>query len=141
MIWTLPERPYKQHLRTALTLLLDLIVTAAILLSIYYFNYLVPHRFDTSHIVYNSAAVSDGSGALSASGSTGQELSQQSTTLGRQKRQRGKKTIPVLTLPANLLPSFQIRSFQPQILIGARIFLFRSHPTRWAPAKTRSPTI
>ena len=73
MIRTLPERPYKQHLRTALTLLLDLIVTAAILLSIYYFNYLVPHRFDTSHIVYNSAAVSDGSGALSASGSTGKE--------------------------------------------------------------------
>lgn len=81
MIRTLPERPYKQHLRTALTLLLDLIVTAAILLSIYYFNYL-PHRFDTSHIVYNSAAVSDGSGALSASGSTGQDLSQRSTTLG-----------------------------------------------------------
>lgn len=140
MIRTLPERPYKQHLRTALTLLLDLIVTAAILLSIYYFNYLVPHRFDTSHIVYNSAAVSDGSGALSASGSTGQDLSQQSTTLGRQKGSEGK-TIPVLTLPANLLPSFQIRSFQPQILIGAKIFLFRSHPTRWAPAKTRSPTI
>lgn len=140
MIRTLPERPYKQHLRTALTLLLDLIVTAAILLSIYYFNYLVPHRFDTSHIVYNSAAVSDGSGALSASGSTGQDLSKQSTTLGSQKGSEGK-TIPVLTLPANLLPSFQIRSFQPQILIGAKIFLFRSHPTRWAPAKTRSPTI
>lgn len=34
MIRTLPERPYKQHLRTALILLLDLIVTAAILLSI-----------------------------------------------------------------------------------------------------------
>ena len=34
MIRTLPERPYKQNLRTALTLLLDLIVTAAILLSI-----------------------------------------------------------------------------------------------------------
>ena len=81
MIRTLPERSYKQHLRTALILLLDLIVTAAILLSIYYFNYL-PHRFDTSHIVYNSAAVSDGSGALSASGSTGQDLSQRSTTLG-----------------------------------------------------------
>lgn len=140
MIRTLPERPYKQNLRTALTLLLDLIVTTAILLSIYYFNYLVPHRFDTSHIVYNSAAVSDGSGALSASGSTGQDLSQQSTTLGSQKGSEGK-TIPVLTLPANLLPSFQIRSFQPQILIGAKIFLFRSHPTRWAPAKTRSPTI
>lgn len=91
MIRTLPERPYKQNLRTALTLLLDLIVTAAILLSIYYFNYLVPHRFDTSHIVYNSAAVSDGSGALSASGSTGQDLSQQSTTLGRQKGSEGKK--------------------------------------------------
>ena len=140
MIRTLSERPYKQHLRTALTLLLDLIVTAAILLSIYYFNYLVPHRFDTSHIVYNSAAVSDGRGALSASGSTGQDLSKQSTTLGSQKGSEGK-TIPVLTLPANLLPSFQIRSFQPQILIGAKIFLFRSHPTRWAPAKTRSPTI
>ena len=82
MIRTLPERPYKQNLRTALTLLLDLIVTAAILLSIYYFNYLVPHRFDTSHIVYNNAAVSDGSRALSASGSTGQDLSQRSTTLG-----------------------------------------------------------
>lgn len=54
MIRTLPERPYKQNLRTALTLLLDLIVTTAILLSIYYFNYLVPHRFDTSHIVYNA---------------------------------------------------------------------------------------
>lgn len=90
MIRTLPERPYKQHLRTALTLLLDLIVTAAILLSIYYFNYLVPHRFDTSHIVYNSAAVSDGSGALSASGSTGQDLSKQSTTLGSQKGSEGK---------------------------------------------------
>ena len=40
--------------------------------------------------MYNSAAVSDGSGALSASGSTGQDLSQQSTTLGRQKGSEGK---------------------------------------------------
>ena len=140
MIRTLPERPYKQHLRTALILLLDLIVTAAILLSIYYFNYLVPHRFDTSHIVYNSAAVSDGSGALSASGSTGRICPSKVQRWADKKAAR-EKTIPVLTLPANLLPSFQIRSFQPQILIGARIFLFRSHPTRWAPAKTRSPTI
>lgn len=91
MIRTLPERPYKQNLRTALTLLLDLIVTAAILLSIYYFNYLVPHRFDTSHIVYNNAAVSDGSRALSASGSTGPGSVPAKYNVGQTKRQRGKK--------------------------------------------------
>ena len=134
MIRTLPERPYKQHLRTALTLLLDLIVTAAILLSIYYFNYLVPHRLDTSQRFQMEAErfpLPDRPARICPS----------KVQRWAAKKAAREKTIPVLTLPANLLPSFQIRSFQPQILIGARIFLFRSHPTRWAPARRRLPTI
>ena len=68
MIRALPQRPHKQFLFTALAILLDLIITAGILLSIYYFNYMIPYKFNTPNITMNHTLFPDGNGQTTLPG-------------------------------------------------------------------------
>lgn len=55
MVQALPQKPHKRALRTALAVLLDLILAAGILLSVYHFNYMVPYKFDTAGAALDNA--------------------------------------------------------------------------------------
>ncbi len=55
MVRIFQQRLHKRILLTSLTIILDLIVTAGILLSIYYFNYMIPYKFDTPNISFNNS--------------------------------------------------------------------------------------
>ena len=75
MIRTLPQKPHKQIFLNILALLLDLVITASILLSIYYFNYMIPYKFDTPNNVLSNTPFSDGNGQASLPGMGGQIFS------------------------------------------------------------------
>ena len=83
MIRALLQKRYKRVLFITLAILLDLIIAASSLLAIYYFNYLIPHKFATPNIAFSNILVSNDNHQTTLPGAGDTIISGESSSFGQ----------------------------------------------------------